>query len=71
MLLVAATGWASAQEVPASKTVDFSASADFIAAAEGNEITLTQAAPEGNEVGNESILSQEGDLKCNLCRGNG
>ncbi len=62
LLLVAATGWASAQEVPASKTVDFSASADFIAAAEGNENTLIQTAPEGNEVGNESILSQEGDL---------
>jgi hypothetical protein len=31
LLLVAATGWASAQEVPASKTVDFSAFSDFIA----------------------------------------
>jgi len=60
LLLVAATGWASAQEIPES--VDFNASADFIAAAEGNEITLTQTAPEGNEIGNESILSQEGDL---------
>lgn len=62
LLLVAASGWASAQEVPATKTVDFNASADFVAAAEGNEITLTQTAPEGNEVGNESVLSQEGDL---------
>ncbi len=62
LLLVAATGWASAQEIPESKTVDFNASADFIAAAEGNLIILTQTAPEGNEVGNESVLSQEGDL---------
>ena len=59
LLLVAATGWASAQEIPASKSVDFNASADFVAAAEGNEITRTQTAPEGNEVGNESVLSQE------------
>jgi hypothetical protein len=62
LLLVAATGWASAQEVPDSKNVEFSAAADFLAAAEGNSITLTQTAPEGNEIGNESVLSQEGDL---------
>ena len=30
LLLVAATGWASAQEIPESKTVDFNASADFM-----------------------------------------
>jgi len=62
LLLVAASGWASAQEVPDSKAVDFTANADFVAAAEGNAITLTQTAPQGNEVGNESVLSQEGDL---------
>lgn len=44
------------------QNVEFSAAADFLAAAEGNSITLTQTAPEGNEIGNESVLSQEGDL---------
>ncbi|MEC8231860.1 MAG: curlin repeat-containing protein, partial [Pseudomonadota bacterium] len=62
LLLVATSGWVSAQEIPGSKNVNFNAAADFVAAAEGNVITLTQTAPEGNAVGNESILSQEGDL---------
>ena len=61
VLLLATAGWASAQEVPASKSIDFNATADLVAAAEGNSITLTQTAPEGNEVGNVSILSQAGD----------